>query len=484
MPYQNKPILSHIMDKFDPVETHFVIACGHLGGQVKDYISLVHKDKHITCVDIQDYSESTTGPATSILQCSTHLSEGFLWISCDTIFDFDYSKKLDHNWIAVHPVDSTLSQDYCWVCRNGTHITSVENKQACNTAVDAFIGVMYCKDTAYLDNLSNAGATQPHQGFAGLDLQAHTVENWLDFGTYAKWQTLNIDTPEIAFGKPDELFYVDNNKIIKFNTDSVMIEKKLLRSQLNPQCMPSNVQASGHFISYDKAQGDTFYFHATPQRMEDLLEWFNTKVWHRRWFPDIEKRCRDFYQEKTQERVKKFRSKYPEWEEPSVINGTEVRSISEYLSRVDWDLLCNTTAWGFIHGDGHWDNIIYNPLDCSFTAIDWRTDFAGSNYGDIYYDLAKMACGIYCNFHHLKNNTVEFIESTSGVNMTIEHVEHYELYQNKIRTWCDQNQMSWNKVSLLVPLIYLNISSLHAHPYDKFLFCLAQLKFSEYFHGV
>ena len=127
IPYDNKPLISHIMEKFDS-DTKFVIACGHMGQQVKDYVSAVHTDKQIVYVDIPDYSEGNTGPATTIRHCAKHISGAFFWLSCDTLFDFDIKNHLDHNWIGVHPVDSNIAQDYCWVRRDGETITEIKQR--------------------------------------------------------------------------------------------------------------------------------------------------------------------------------------------------------------------------------------------------------------------------------------------------------------------------------------------------------------------
>ena len=38
-----------------------------------------------------------------------------------------------------------------------------------------------------------------------------------------------------------------------------------------------------------------------------------------------------------------------------------------------------------------------------FKLIDWRQDFSGNlNYGDIYYDLAKLNGGIYVSYQNVK----------------------------------------------------------------------------------
>jgi hypothetical protein len=484
VPYNNRPLISHIFDQFDSATTQFVVACGHMGSQVKDYVGAVHADKCVVFVDIADYAEDHTGPATTIQHCQEYLTGAFMWVSCDTVFEFDYQDKLDHNWIAVHPVDSAVSQDYCWVTRNGEAIVDVKNKQVSGHAVDAFIGLMYCKDREYLDNLIAVKARAPHEGFGGLDLQAHTVAHWLDFGTFEKWQELTVDNPETGFAKTDELFYVDNHQVIKFNADAELAERKLTRAELNAGCMPANVRAAGQFLVYDRVPGGTMYEYASPDLMDQLLTWYQTAVWKPRWFPNIEQYCKTFYQQKTQDRLQQFRIKYPEWDEPSVINQRTVKSADEYVATIDWHYLCNTVEWRFVHGDAHWDNVIYNPADSSFTAIDWRTDFAGSNYGDVYYDLAKMSCGISCDFQKLKNNAVGYVESADGVALDIPAVDQCSLYQEKLRNCTEKMGLDWRKVQLLVPLIYLNISALHGEPYDKFLFNLARLKFAEYLDGI
>ena len=77
VPYDNKPLVSHIMSKFD-AGTKFVIACGHMGQLIKDYVSEVHKDKNVVFVDIDNYLEGDTGPATTIQMCQEHIRGGFM----------------------------------------------------------------------------------------------------------------------------------------------------------------------------------------------------------------------------------------------------------------------------------------------------------------------------------------------------------------------------------------------------------------------
>lgn len=475
VPYNNKPLISHIIDKF-PVDSNFIVAVGHEGQQVKDYLKYVHREKNITCVDIPDFNESETGPATSIRQCASVLPDKFLWITCDTLFDFDYEDKLNHSWIAVSPVDSILAEDYCWIKRDGNKIVEIHNKEKSNKAVDAFIGLMYLNDRRFLDTLIRKEAKDVYKGFDNIDLHAYTVKQWQDFGTYEKWQELNEGLPEISFPKPNELFFHDNKKIIKFTTNKTLAKLKYNRAILNPDCMPKNIVYTDHFLIYDYIPGETFYNYLTPSKFELFLNWAKYNLWI-----DASSNSNDaadkFYRLKTLERLEKFRIKYNTWSEFNIVNGTQVKSINEYLEEINFKWLAEDTRWTFIHGDMQFDNIICN--NDKFTAIDWRTDFSGEMYGDIYYDLAKMLGGLHLDYKSVKQHDFEYFELSDRIWIEIPVVDDIEIYESMLRTWVIDNNLNWKKVKTLVPLIYLNMAPLHEAPFDKFLIALSQLHFSK-----
>ena len=477
VPYKDKPLISHIIGKF-PQDTKFVIACGHMGEQVKEYVGNVHNDKNVVFVDIPDYSEGNTGPATSIRRCAEHIRGGFLWLACDTVFEFDYTTRMDHNWIGVYPVDSTIAKDYHWIERDGDDLVAVHNKEASNTAVDAFIGLMYAKDDEYLDNLIARDARETPDGFAGMDLKAHTVRKWLDFGTYEKWQELVAGLPENSFTKPDELFYHDNSKVIKYFTNKDHVTLRVRRAQANPGCMPSNIKAVGNFLIHDYAPGDIVYNQYTPELFRKMLNWCESNLWVNNNMVNPEA-CYQFYHTKTLERLAQFRAKYSDWSECCVVNRKDVDTIDTYLNNIDWNWLCNTIEWRFIHGDLHFDNTIYDPTTDTFTAIDWRTDFAGGVYGDLYYDLAKMLGGIWLNYRSVKAGELEYTEKSDYATLVVPSIRNAQAYEDILEAWVVSRDLDWKKVKTLVPLIYLNMSPLHEAPFDKFLMALSQLHFSK-----
>lgn len=490
IPYDNKPLISHIIEKFDYETTNFVIACGYMGQLIKDYVIEVHKDKKVVFVDIDNYVDGPTGPATTIQMCADHIRGGFLWITCDTLFDFDITDKCDHNWIGVYPVDSTISQDYCWVERNGENITKVYNKVASKHAVDAFIGLMYAVDDNYLNNLIERNAKETPEGFNGLELKAHTVRGWKDFGTYDKWEELSNELVDVSFPKPNELFYSDNGQVIKFWITSKIAETRVLRAQCNLGAMPTNVRQSGPFLIHDYAEGKIVYDQYTLELFSEMLDWCKTSLWKPAPRSDNSNAdhlaiCHKFYYDKTMERVNMFRTKYMSWSEPWVVNGVEVETIEHYLDKVDWPYLCLEHSWTFIHGDLHFDNTIYNPDAYiteprgKFTAIDWRTEFGGELYGDQYYDLAKLLGGMWLSYKDIKSKNYSYKEVNDCAILEIPSIHNATLYENMLEEWVNLEGLDWRKVKLLVPLIYLNMSPLHEAPFDKFLVALAQLHFSK-----
>ena len=65
LPINKKAAISHIIDNF-PKETKLVIAIGHLGNQVKDFLNLTYPNRNIQFVKIKNYSGKKSGPAISL----------------------------------------------------------------------------------------------------------------------------------------------------------------------------------------------------------------------------------------------------------------------------------------------------------------------------------------------------------------------------------------------------------------------------------
>ena len=114
LPLENKPVISHIIDKLGDVE--IVIAVGYKSDQIKTYMNLVHSDKNIIYVDVDNFDGVGSGPGYSLLCCKSELQEPFVFTSVDTLVDDDIDiMSIEQNWLGIAPVEKNNSLSYCLV---------------------------------------------------------------------------------------------------------------------------------------------------------------------------------------------------------------------------------------------------------------------------------------------------------------------------------------------------------------------------------
>ena len=156
-----------------------------------------------------------------------------------------------------------------------------------------------------------------------------------------------------------------------------------------------------------------------------------------------------------------------------IINDTKVMPVFKLLKKINWENMSNGIPVRF-HGDYHFENIVYDKK--KFIFLDWRQDFNGIlDYGDIYYDLAKLLHGIIVSHQNVVDNKFSIIKNKTKTFISIKKINNYKKIFQKYLSWLSENNYDLNKVHLITALIYLNIATLHHHPYDKFLFSLGKL---------
>jgi hypothetical protein len=102
----------------------------------------------------------------------------------------------------------------------------------------------------------------------------------------------------------------------------------------------------------------------------------------------------------------------------------------------------------------------------------------------VYYDLAKMMGGILLDYQAVKADKLEYNENAEIATLNDCNIDSSNDYVEQLAAFCTESKLDWNKVRLLVPIIYLNMSPLHEAPFDKYLFALAQLHFERFFNEV
>ena len=143
----DKPAISYIIESY-PKNVEFVVTIGHYGSHVKQYLSMVHADRKIQFVEVDNYMGEGSSLLYSISLCEEHLQCPFVFHACDTILPKNYIKDIDFssNWSIGG--DGENSQAYRTInCVNGK-IASINEKGEQNFDY-VYIGVSGFKD--YVD---------------------------------------------------------------------------------------------------------------------------------------------------------------------------------------------------------------------------------------------------------------------------------------------------------------------------------------------
>ncbi len=485
LPYQGKAIISHIIDGFTAT-TPFVIAVGYKAKQVEDYIRAAHPQLNVTFVTVENYNEPGSGPGHSLDCCRAHLQQPFYFIAADTVASFDTMSGNGDSWAGVSPIPAADAARFCnFTTHENGFIDKIYDKQVPpdTDPVSAFIGLMFIKDyELFWQSLSNpeivAGEVQISAGLkalvdAGL-LKARTC-GWLDFGAYDDYHEHAIKPQPYDFSKTDEFIYFSGDRVIKFFANADIAQKRVEKAKLRPDIFPAPELYGPQFYAYDRISGDTVYNQLTPALFEKLLAWLNDTVWQ---VPDsyeaniFARGCEVFYQDKTMERLARFQQKHPDFSEPQTINGVPVRPMQELLGKVNFGGL-SIGLPRFIHGDLQFDNIIYDGT--KFTLIDWRQEFAGrTDYGDWYYDLAKLLGGIYLNYDYIKLGLMSVQHDDTVLDFDFARRAQTFAYQEILRLYVLKMGLDWTRIQTITGLIYLNMAPLHVAPFDKLLYGLAQ----------
>ena len=140
------------------------------------------------------------------------------------------------------------------------------------------------------------------------------------------------------------------------------------------------------------------------------------------------------------------------------------------LSIVDWNYISTGIPSNF-HGDLQFDNILLKE-NGNFLILDWRQDFSGNlEGGDKYYDLAKLAHNLVVNHSIIDENLFEItVENKTIIKLNINRHQTLVDCEKVYFDYLKSQNYNIKKVKLLRALIWLNMSPLHHHPFDMFLY--------------
>lgn len=489
LPVGDEPVLSRIIKKFDP-KIEIVIAVGYLADSINDYLACAHSNRKIVLVEVDKFIGKGSGPGYSLMKCMPYLQCPFIFFASDTLV-LEAIPEPSFNWMGIAPVPST--NEYCSVKITDDLIEKLEDKVETDNK-NAFIGLAGVKNfSTFFNGLREniktiKGEHQVSNGFDALiGVQLKPIMfSWHDTGNMQGYMNANRSFSRLNavfdFSKTDEYIYFVEDRVIKYFRDPSIAKNRYLRSLSLAGLCPVIDKVQGSFYSYKKIEGSVLYDVVDRRMARDLFVWLSEKLWIRKVLPfedvaNFQQLCHDFYYKKTMLRLGRYHDKYgtPHDEKGAIINGIYVNPLQNLLKKIDWQYICNGIPAGF-HGDLQFDNILIKDTG-SFTLLDWRQDFAGLiEYGDLYYDLAKLYGGLLTSYKQIKRGQFKYLKLPDGshevgISMPSELRDAKEEFEDFV----SENNLDLIKIKTITGLIYLNMSPMHHEPFNHFIYFFGHL---------
>ena len=486
----NKPAIAHIIDQFPDAE-EFVILLGYKGDYVRQVVTAFFPERNITFVEVDKFEGPGSGLGYTLNKCRKYLQSEFIFISNDTIITDELpslQKMSFNNWIGYSDIDGGVDYRALNIGEDGIANKLYEKNESPTSP--AYIGVCGIKDYEEFWSLIDEKSILTGESYAIQKMMEKNIRfdsikfEWYDTGNKdillkAKDKLKQDNGPNIL-EKPSEAIWFVEDKVIKFCIDEKFIKNRIVRSKSLNLYVPKVLNVTKNMYSYEKVNGTIFSEAVTTENFKFLLDWiesFHIPIQVDK--KQFKNNCLKFYKNKTRERIDEYFKRIKNSDsDKEVINGTKVPSIKTLLDRVDWDWISDGMAVRF-HGDLHFENILvsegnnYNTLP--ITLLDWRQDFCGGvDYGDVYYDLAKLMHGLIISHDIINDDLYSFDRSMNEIK--------YDFLRKNINIDCEDifieyiNKWGYDvkKVKVMTALIFLNIAMFHHYPYSHLLFYLGK----------
>jgi len=480
LPINYEAIITKILDKFDN-NIEVVIAIGHQANLVKDFLKLAHPEKKISFVKVDKYTGLGSGAGYTLKFCKKYLQCPFIYTACDTI-TVETPKFEKFNWVGVSKTKITerflifekKSKFSGYNFFNKKRYFEISKKKK---NFDAFIGLanIYDYKLFWKGFEANKQLSDNELQFSnGLYLLNNKIKlkkfKWLDTGTNESYiNTINYFKDRTQ-RKSGEVVYIVKNRVIKYFSDKNKCNKLKARGKDLKINGPKIIKSPDNFLVYEYIKGKHLT-EVSENLFSKFLENLNKNFWIKKNIDNLnfKLQCKKFYKDKTYERIALAINQNPNIDRIENINGKKIPSIYKILRKVNWGSLENGIPVNF-HGDLQPENIIVTKNQ-KFKLIDWRADFSGLPYGDIYYEFSKLNHMLSINtrkvlqgkihIHYKSNNEVKYKFETRRILLKFQKI----LYQ-----FIEKNNFDLKKVKLLTALIYLNISKFYDNPYSELLF--------------
>lgn len=482
-----KPAISYIIESY-PKNTDFVITLGYFSNQVKDFLELAHPDRKFIFVKVNKFEGKGSSLGYSMLQARKHLQCPFIYNAADTIIADQKIPTPSLNWIGGHKGEG--SSQYTSFDATGGKIKEIYDKGMLNTDF-LHIGLVGINDYKnFWKSLEKKHKLKPNDSTlndvsalndmmkSGIEFRVKEFKIWHDIGNVESLQKARLKVKDSfrILDKVDESISIFDKFVIKFFFDEDMARDRVARGNILRGLAPEILESKANFYKYKYANGHLYSKVATPYNFKFFLGWAENKLWKdthevsKNKFKEI---CYDFYYKKSIERIDKFLSSRSIKDQKNIINGENVPTIREMLKEIDFNWLCDSKQSNF-HGDFILDNIIQTKK--GFCLLDWRQNFGGLlKSGDMYYDLAKLNHNLTVNHEIINKDLFTVTIENNIIKCDILRKDNLVQCQKVLFEFLKEKDYNTSKVRLLTALIWLNMSPLHHHPFDLFLFYFGKL---------
>ena len=496
----NKPVLSHIVDKFHN-EVEFVVALGCGGDYVKQYLEIAYPERSFTFVEIDNYDGKNSGLGLTMNSCKDELQCPFIFVSNDTIFEEQlYFDEIQYNWLGYSPIKAGSDYRSLKLDDDGNVIRL--NDKMKNSKDFSYIGICGIKDYEDFWKFMKDKESLAMGESYGIKKMLEANESYLTSTSFNSFKFTWYDTgneqsllsakqklksehqPNIL-EKDNEAIWFANNKTIKFSTDKDFIRDRVERVNHLGNYIPQVTNHSDNFYTYDFVQGEVFTKKVTGKRFEYLLSWLD-KFWRPITLTKKEKKdfkitCRKFYEHKTLERLDLYYDKFNNVDVEEIVNDNTMPMLFDVMNNLDMEWVSDGVP-SIFHGDLHFENILVNNTNdgLPFSLLDWRQSFGSSySYGDVYYDLAKLYHGLIISHDFINKNFYNYSRELNIVYYDF-HRKNTNIECEKIlQEYVESHQLEWKKVKVITALIFLNIAGLHHYPYCHLLYYLGRVMLTE-----
>ncbi|TSK04497.1 MAG: phosphotransferase [Geobacter sp.] len=482
----NRPALSHLIEQF-PQDTEFVIALGHKGHLVQEFLNLAYPGRTFIFEEVAPFEGAGSGLGLSLLKCREHLQQPFVFLSCDTLVR-EAVPAPDRNWMGYAERENLAP--YRTLRVRGEMVQAIcEKGEGREGSHKPYIGLAGIADYGtFWQAMESGGALAVDCGEAyGLralveaGIAAHRF-TWYDTGNPTSLQVARDaysvpGAPNILEKANEAIWFVDG-QVIKFSDDERFIANRVKRAAEIEGFVPGVSGSTAHMYRYPKARGNVLSEVITLPLLQLFLEhcrqFWKPAALEPRQKREFMKSCHSFYKDKTLERVELFYRNFGRHDGTEPINGCTMPTLSALFEKVDWGWLADGLP-GRFHGDFHFENILWSEEDRKFTFLDWRQDFGGSlTTGDVYYDLAKLLHGLIINHEMIAKEHFQVSWGQDSIRYDFHRKQSLVQCERRLERWLADNGYDVGKVRTLTALIYLNIAALHHYPYSLLLFALGK----------